>query len=805
MYARTEYLVARLKTRETVVFLLLLTVAAFLRIHHLERWFPHFYEEATPVFRARDFWGWSSGVFDFNPRFFNYPALSFYIHFAFQAAVAGIGFLTGRIASLAEFRHLLGTEVAWFVLLGRAVTVLFDLGTVLAVFAVGRRLGGGWIGLTAAFFLSFNALHIRRTQFVLVDIPLTFFVVVALFFLMDVLEKGRTIDYAKAGFCIGLAAATKYPAALLVVPLGAAVLPRLVSRSERKTALIGASVSLAVAAFTFLLLNPFCLLDFGLFLDRFSFERTHMAAGHLGHDLEVSSVRFYASSLWKRTGIALIAAGAALFQAVSKRDPKSGLLLVWILSYLTLLSSWKMRAGYYLLPVIAAIFLVGATAVVRAASLIRQPLAKEVVMAAVAGLYLFPQGTELRDYYTTVSTPDTRIQVKEWVEKNIHSRALVALESYTYSSERDSPGPHLLLKIPLVVVHPEGASAFYDLRWYENFDYIIISSYVYQRYLDRSEEFPIQVQFYQDLEQRWRIAKGFESKGMSGPTVVIYQNPESDRPDGEFDQDLYLTLNKMSGTAASFFLARLSGVLREAGLTRRALDVAEMLAGVEKLEPRLPRRAVIVYHELGIKYLQQGNSAGAVQALQRAAELGSENVETYLALGLLLQKNHLPEEALQVFRKTLETELHGASSRTYLQLGEQLNELGDIDASVRALRMALELEPDNLSARLDLAWNLSLQGDLAGAIDEYLLVLERGPNRQAQFSLGLVYLVQGDMQKARAAYARGVEEFGAEEGIRVGAVKNLKHVISLGMRAAEAREILATYWPDALLPKGSSP
>jgi uncharacterized membrane protein len=167
-------------SNQTLFLLLMLAAACALRIWHLDRWLPQYYEEATPVLKANGFWGGANGPFDFNPHFFNYPALSFYIHFAFQATWLLLSALSGQIASLAEFRHMLGTDLHRFVFLGRGVTLLFDLSTMVLVYLLGKRLGGERIGIIAALLLACNNLHVRLSQYVMVDVPLTFFIVLAL-------------------------------------------------------------------------------------------------------------------------------------------------------------------------------------------------------------------------------------------------------------------------------------------------------------------------------------------------------------------------------------------------------------------------------------------------------------------------------------------------------------------------------------------------------------------------------------------------------------------------------------------------
>jgi tetratricopeptide (TPR) repeat protein len=409
--------------------------------------------------------------------------------------------------------------------------------------------------------------------------------------------------------------------------------------------------------------------------------------------------------------------------------------------------------------------------------------------------YLLPQGFYLEDHYARIARGDTRVRARQWVEARVPPAALVALESYTYSPRNRADTALLSLKIPMMVVDPEAVSGFYDPRWYENFDYILVSSAIYQRYWDRAEEFPLQIGFYEHLERHWRTARRFTADGDAGPTIVVYQNPRGREQDTPFPEDLYARLAAVNGPIGSSFLARLSVNLGKAGFPVKARDVAERLARAEEFEPGLPRRARDVFHILGAAALEQGNAIEALRALRQSAALGSENPETYLTLGSLQQQGGHSDEARGLYRQLLAAEPPWATSSYYQRIGKELNGLQDIDAAILAYRRALALDEDDIPARLKLGWNLSLKGELADAIDAYCNVLERGENSVAQFNLGFVYLVKGDVQQARKAYAEGVRLFGADEGRRVGAVRNLEHLISLGERVEETRHILDTYWP----------
>jgi YYY domain-containing protein len=116
-------------------------------------------------------------------------------------------------------------------LAGRALTAVFDTGTVLLLFALGASLWSRRTGLLAALLLALSVLPIQLAHFWTVDPYLTFFTTATLLFSVRVAQRGRPDDYALCGAMLGLALACKVTAlTLLIVPLGAAAL-RLVGRS----------------------------------------------------------------------------------------------------------------------------------------------------------------------------------------------------------------------------------------------------------------------------------------------------------------------------------------------------------------------------------------------------------------------------------------------------------------------------------------------------------------------------------------------------------------------------------------------
>ncbi|MCA9927835.1 MAG: phospholipid carrier-dependent glycosyltransferase, partial [Anaerolineales bacterium] len=156
-----------------------------------------------------------------------------------------------------EFRHL--TAVSRF------LTALFDIGTVLMIFLLGRRVYNAETGLLAAGLLAVNVMHIQLSHFFAFDPYMTFFVVTAVYFMTAAYQSiDRSGGFSRNGFyspakastsmvrvylilaaiCVGLAVGSKFAAVLLALPLALTVWLTV----ERRWMWLGTAV--LIAAFT---------------------------------------------------------------------------------------------------------------------------------------------------------------------------------------------------------------------------------------------------------------------------------------------------------------------------------------------------------------------------------------------------------------------------------------------------------------------------------------------------------------------------------------------------------------------------
>ncbi len=548
------------RRRDILILTGLLILAVGLRRYGLGWGLPEVFEEATPLRKAWEMWGWDrEGGIDLNPHFFHYPSLVIYIHFLLQGLLyAGLK-ISGTIASRLDFNIMYLVDGTPIFLWGRFLSLLAGAGTVGIVYRIGRRACGRIGAAMAAFLLAVNTYHVDQSQQITVDIPLTLMAILFLLFCVRILDQPTRGNYLMAGVALGLAASTKYTGALLVFPF---VTAHLLARAQtRGTGNPKPRLQLLVLAGTlgaaiFVLTSPYVLLDFPSFWANFTTERVHMQLGHFGLD-DTPAWLFYI----RRLGGALLgwpvllAALAGIILSVRRESrPWTIVLAVYLLVFLLPMITWTMKADRYLLPVLPVILLLAASGVELILGRFRYSerspaLRMSLVVAVIAVLAVIPV-RKFPELWNR-SRKDTRTLAKEWIEDNLPQGSFIIREYFgpdllfpsnllhlspeiterLFSGE-DSHKVFAVLTLPMFQTRPERSEAFYDLDLYPDADFLITSSSVRSRYDRDPATFQDQVDFYRELTARWVILKEFDPDGGTGPRLVLYRNPSHNSPFG---------------------------------------------------------------------------------------------------------------------------------------------------------------------------------------------------------------------------------------------------------------------------------
>jgi Dolichyl-phosphate-mannose-protein mannosyltransferase len=161
--------------------------------------------------------GFFSG--DLNPHSFSYGSFYKYVLFILYIFYFLIGKVTGKYSETSDLLNEFARDPTSFYLIDRCVSALLGTATCFVLYKLTERLFDRKTALFASLFLSLSYLHVRDSHFGTVDVPLTFFLMVALLFIIKSYEDKTTKNYLISGILGGLATSTKYNGVIVVAPM----------------------------------------------------------------------------------------------------------------------------------------------------------------------------------------------------------------------------------------------------------------------------------------------------------------------------------------------------------------------------------------------------------------------------------------------------------------------------------------------------------------------------------------------------------------------------------------------------------
>ena len=196
-----------------------------------------------------------------NPRWFPYGTLPIYALKALQLAIS----------------PLTNLDIVELSRVGRVLSALADTATVAVVYKLGLLLFNRRVGLLAAGLVAMAVLHIQLSHFFAAETFQTLFTTTSLYFMVQVVRRGRLRDSLWAGLFVGLAMATKVSSAPILLPLALAhvfaawrqapvfAVPFDVPAAWWRQAIALAS-AFGLAAAAFIVTEPYALLDSGRYI-----------------------------------------------------------------------------------------------------------------------------------------------------------------------------------------------------------------------------------------------------------------------------------------------------------------------------------------------------------------------------------------------------------------------------------------------------------------------------------------------------------------------------------------------------------
>jgi YYY domain-containing protein len=364
-----------------------------------------------------------------NPHFFAYGSFPLYV--------------TRAVVSLRGLVNPAWTQYSSIILTGRAVSGVVGALTVLLLVLLGSRLYDRQVGLLAGFLLAACVLHVQNSHYVTTDVFLTFLVLLALFFLTRLAQRGWTRDYIYAGIAIGFATATKFSALPLLAPLGVAALVRLYEERRLLPIVARGALALLALCLAFACGQPYALLDFKAFshdiLEQSAMVRnagllpyTHQYVGTPKYLYDLGQLILWGMA--PPLGLAALWASAArLVGVVRERSATDLVLLFWVVPFFLVTGWFEVKFVRYLLPIYPILILWAAAWLVRIAR--RSRLGSLALWGVVAGTLLSTLA-----FLSIYQRDHTVVTASEWVYRHIPAGSTILSQHWDEGFPFSLPG-----------------------------------------------------------------------------------------------------------------------------------------------------------------------------------------------------------------------------------------------------------------------------------------------------------------------------------------------------------------------------
>lgn len=391
-----------------------------------------------------------------NPHFFAYGSFPIYLLKA-TSNMAGI------------FNKML-TEYGGINLVGRVISAIADLGTVILIFFLGKKLFYHKVGLLASLFYTISVFPIQAAHFYAVDSLLTFFILATLYRLIIFYERPTKINALIVGFLFGLSLATKTSALVLFISFGAAftvdfllVFLKQPHRPQTwfphlpkffKRLMVEGATIIIITAITFIIFEPYALLDFREFWrqtleqyqmthDAFTFPYTLQYAEKIPYLYELKNIFLWGLGPFIAT-FSFLGTIFVVFQAMKQSNNRTIIILTFFWTYVLVVGNFAIGFMRYMLPLYPLLCLFAAVFFLRLYSRLPAHLGK-----LVASGYLLVAITWPLAFLNIYNKPNTRVLASEWINNNIPQNSTIGVEHWDDSLPLLGQQNYKIISLPL--------------------------------------------------------------------------------------------------------------------------------------------------------------------------------------------------------------------------------------------------------------------------------------------------------------------------------------------------------------------
>jgi len=283
--------------------------------------------------------------------FYNYGSLYFLLWQVAAAVNRAYGVVrVGGSAPIGEPDRT--TTVAALLLVGRLLSVTASVLTVAVLMALGRRLYSRAAGLAAGAICAVAPVAVVNAHYATVDATATLLITTTLLAAAFLLSHPNLRLAAVAGALAGLAAATRYNAAIVLCAVVAACWQ---ARAPWRAVFARAGTAVVAAGMGFVAGCPGVVLNWSKFRGDVLFEASKSAAGMGNLFRDTGPGWLYHTTVSLRYGLALpllLLVGSGLVHALVRRERPSLVLLAFVAPYYAVIAMAEVRFLRYVLPLV---------------------------------------------------------------------------------------------------------------------------------------------------------------------------------------------------------------------------------------------------------------------------------------------------------------------------------------------------------------------------------------------------------------------------------------------------------------------
>ena len=477
-------------------------------------------------------------------RNFAYGHLPLYLHALAGQALSSLG---DWVAQQAPERYELARELRTYGeygginLVGRGLSVLFDVGTVCLVILIGRDVYGKRTGLLAAALVSLAVSHIQLAHFSTFDVMTTFFITLTVYGSVRVVQTrdGGLWPTLWASAASGLAVASKFSAIPL---LGVLVVAQLIRawpsvRGQRYPLLAvllrswpRVLIGLIVGVLAFAITSPFAILDLGAYAKQIA-EQGAMVRGEADWPFTrqyIGTTPFlYQITQQVRWGLgwplgitAFAGFGWTVVRQFRRPRGEEWVMLAWAVPYFALTGTFMVKFMRYMLPLLPLFIVMGAEMLWRIRDWARGQMAAYPDLRAndartwahgllSIGPYVVVAGTALWALMFMRVHTQTHpwIRASRWIYDQVPDGSVLAVEHWDDHLPLSLPEPGATprargyVHVELPMYEPDGYEKLALLRErLQQADYIILATNRLYRTIPRlPARYPLSTRFYELL------------------------------------------------------------------------------------------------------------------------------------------------------------------------------------------------------------------------------------------------------------------------------------------------------------------